>query len=180
MKDIISDYFSKHHQGSLIEKNFFESRRTLQEAISYAALARDEESKFSHQYRVQNQSLEESRSRLLRAAYRIQACQTFHELYMLVESLILPVPGIGALTVYDTALRIGFWMRLEPEYIYLHAGTREGARNLGLPVNSAYLEMHQIPKALRNLTPDQIESIFCIYKNSFSSKAATISTSSRC
>jgi hypothetical protein len=34
--------------------------------------------------------------------------------------------------VYDIAHRIGAYLRREPEAVYLHAGTREGARALNL------------------------------------------------
>ena len=39
---------------------------------------------------------------------------------------------MGELVVYDTALRIGARFGLEPEKVYVHRGTREGVRKLGL------------------------------------------------
>ena len=39
---------------------------------------------------------------------------------------------LGELTVYDVAHRIGAYLQLEPDVVYLHRGTRIGARYLGL------------------------------------------------
>src|SRR6266853_1674173 len=42
--------------------------------------------------------------------------------------------------------------------------TRLGARALGLGRGRAYLEMHELPLPLQGLSPDEVESFFCIYK----------------
>lgn len=167
MKSIISDYLKNHNASSLEEKDFFSSRKSLEEAISYAALAKDSEGKFSHQYRVTNEALKGSQMVLLQSINSISLCKTFHELFKLVELLIGPIHGIGPLTTYDTALRIGFKLKLYPEFVYLHAGTKEGAKKLGLSTKKPYLEISEIPKPFHELEPDQIESIFCIYKDKF-------------
>lgn len=180
MKNVISDYLAVHHLGSVKEEEFFASRKTLREAISYAALAKDDESKFSHQYRVKNEALKNSQTILLKHLNQISKCKSFHQLFLLVESLISSVNGIGPLTIYDTAVRIGFKLKLYPEFIYLHAGTRDGARNLGLPTNVCYLEINQVPRPLRKLKPDQIESILCIYKNRLCGVGNERTARSRC
>jgi hypothetical protein len=40
--------------------------------------------------------------------------------------------GIGTLTASDTALRIGGFLKLQPDRVYLHAGTKDGAKLFGL------------------------------------------------
>jgi hypothetical protein len=78
------------------------------------------------------------------------------------------IRGIGELTQYDVARRIGAHFGLEPEYVYLHAGTRDGARALGLPHRRPYLEVWELPRALRRLRPWQIEDFLCIHKEKLS------------
>lgn len=54
----------------------------------------------------------------------------FEELYEFVKSVIGGISGIGPLTIYDTARRIGhlFDTPIYPkEYVYLAAGAKEGA-----------------------------------------------------
>ena len=50
----------------------------------------------------------------------------------LVERELMGIRGIGVLTVYDVATRIAAHLDLEPARVYVHAGTAEGARALGL------------------------------------------------
>jgi hypothetical protein len=52
---------------------------------------------------------------------------------------------------------------LEPDRIYLHAGTREGARALGL--GGTALSKSELPKAFHRLSPGEIEDCLCIYKD---------------
>ncbi|MBI1997211.1 MAG: hypothetical protein HYW03_03845 [Deltaproteobacteria bacterium] len=69
--------------------------------------------------------------------------------------------------VYDTALRIGARLGLEPERVYIHSGTRVGARRLGLDWRAKWIEPKDLPKPLRSLPPWQVEDILCIYKDWF-------------
>ena len=87
--------------------------------------------------------------------------------YTMIEAALEPVRGIGRLTVYDTSLRIGAWLGLSPELIYLHAGTREGARALGLNWRARYLSVHEVPEPLRVLAPGEIEDCLCICADVF-------------
>jgi len=76
------------------------------------------------------------------------------------------VPGTGPLYRYDTAFRIGAHLNLFPTLVYLHAGTRNGARALGLPGKDA-LELSDIPIEIRHREPHEIEDILCIYEDAF-------------
>jgi ABC-type arginine/histidine transport system permease subunit len=67
--------------------------------------------------------------------------------------------------VYDTALRLGANLRLLPREVYLHAGTRRGARALGLDYRSESVSMRLLPAALRRLRPYEVEDVLCIYKD---------------
>lgn len=81
-------------------------------------------------------------------------------------SLIGRVRGIGPTTVYDVSLAIGAKFGLEPELIYLHAGTLDGARAIGLSVRGLRaLPMDAFPSAFRRLRPYEVEDCLCIYKH---------------
>jgi hypothetical protein len=62
----------------------------------------------------------------------LDSCRSFADLHAVVSRAIRSVPGVGELTVYDTALRIGAKLGFARERVYLHAGTRQGAKRLAL------------------------------------------------
>ncbi len=66
--------------------------------------------------------------------------------------------------VYDAASRIGAKLRLKPQRIYLHAGTRDGARALGVPRSARVLEKRDLPRPLRRLAAHHLENFLCIDK----------------
>jgi hypothetical protein len=94
-------------------------------------------------------------------------------LFELVREIIGPIPGIGELTVYDTAVRIGARFQLEPDRVYLHAGTRDGAKAL-LDVDGPReaIERDELPAQLRVLSPREIEDLLCIYKDALRASRA--------
>lgn len=82
------------------------------------------------------------------------------------------ISGICDLAVFDFALRIGARLGRLPERVYLHAGTREGAKALGLNVKGrASIEMRELPRALRVLKPWEAEDVLCILKDDFGALA---------
>lgn len=78
------------------------------------------------------------------------------------------IPGLGHLYTYDTALRIGSKLVQLPNKVYLHAGTRRGARILGLDWKASALEIAEIPIELRELEPFKIEDFLCVYEDELS------------
>ncbi|MBI4443589.1 MAG: hypothetical protein HY649_09485 [Acidobacteria bacterium] len=96
---------------------------------------------------------------------QIAQVQTFEELFTLVERIIEPIPGVGELYVYDTSLRIGAKLNLFPEQVYLHAGTRVGARSLGFHGNLRVIDVTKLPAELQRLEPHEIEDVLCIFKD---------------
>ena len=82
----------------------------------------------------------------------------------MVKTKLHPIVGMGELTIYDTALRIGAKLGLEPHLVFLHAGTRIGARRLGIDLSRPYVALADLPATLRILKPREIEDVLCIYK----------------
>ena len=152
----------------------FAKEPTVEAAVSRAGLAERFNGKrwvrYDHQRRIPRDVLKLARKKLLAAS--LPGCSSFHELFRAVESAIRSIPGIGELMVYDTALRIGARLGLEPDRIYIHSGTRVGARRLGLDARAPWIDPHDLPPQLRDLPPWQVEDILCIYKTWFEGEAA--------
>ena len=93
-----------------------------------------------------------------------EGLNTFSELHDLVARVLTPIRGIGALTIYDTAHRLGAHLNRSPEHVYMHAGARVGAKALGLSGSAGKLSKGAFPEAFQRLRPEQIEDCLCIYK----------------
>ena len=120
-----------------------------------------------HQRRVGRAVLTAACNRLLRCKKRIEACEHFAELIEIVDKKTADVYRFGELAVYDTSLRLGAWLGVLPERVYLHAGTKKGAKALGLDTKWGYLETDELPELLQVLEPREAEDFLCIYKDEF-------------
>ena len=132
-------------------------------ALRHAAFARGPGvPKHDHQRVIPPHVLRATAERLLSREREIRACRDFDSLYALVDECA--VPGFGLLCKYDTAQRIGVNVGLKPEKVYLHAGVKEGARELGLDMSRGYVEPEELPVPLQELEPDDVETFLCRYK----------------
>lgn len=138
---------------------------SLELAIHHAALAIDRRGKrFSHQCRIPIDALQRAKALLGGEAARLGESRTFHELHAFLAKTLKSVRGLGELYVYDSGLRIGAFLGLAPSHVYLHAGTRTGARALGLDLSQGFLRVSELPKPIQELQPHEIEDFLCIYK----------------
>jgi len=87
----------------------------------------------------------------------------FAALHRLVEDQIGGIKGVGDLTVYDIAHRIGARFGKVPERVYLHAGTRIGAR--AFDISGASFDPKILPQPFSRLAPSEIEDCLCIHKD---------------
>lgn len=163
-EEIVANYIQNRRKPAAEEYRWFAEQRTLKDAITCAALAKCKHGKCSHQWRIPRKTLEDSARQLLAAQSKITKVKDFEELHQVVKSLIKPIKGIGDLTIYDTALRIGAWLKIEPGKVYLHAGTRVGAKRLGLDVSHDSIEVAAFPRAFHKLKPREIEDALCHYR----------------
>jgi hypothetical protein len=161
----VDDYIERHRRNAARELEYFSrGLRSDNDAVSRAALAQLPNGKRHwHQRRIPRASLEESRRRLLENLPLLKNARSFDDLIDLIDTLIRPVPKIGELTVYDTALRIGARFGLEPDKVYVHAGTRGGARALGFDGRRQTIEMDELPAPFRKLTAREAEDVLCRY-----------------
>ena len=132
---LVEIYRQKHQNSALREKNFFVRMPSLNLAIYHAAFALDHRTpakRYSHQRRIRRAPMKQAYKYLSEALVNIKNCKTFSELHELLRIAFLRIRGLGQLYTYDTALRIGFTLGIEPLTVYLHAGTRQGARAIGI------------------------------------------------
>jgi len=127
-QEIVEWYLANHAIDEERGLEWFASQRTLADAVRLAGLAeRPFGKRFNHQRRIRKGVLPECARRLNAELQKIRRAQSFHDLLELIESTIANIEWAGELLVYDTSLRIGAKVKLSPERVYLHAGTREGA-----------------------------------------------------
>lgn len=138
-----------------------EQQPSFRAAVRAAALSRIDGVKHSHQWRIPPESLSEMADILEKA--NLQRAPSFEWLRDRIERVTAGVWRIGDLTVYDVAQRIGVYLGLEPERIYLHAGTKLGARALGLPTGKP-LRKQQLPAPYWRLSAAELEDVLCIFK----------------
>ena len=107
----------------------------------------------------------------------------FEELYDFTKSVIGNINGIGPLTIYDTARRIGHLLDspIYPKmYVYLSAGAEEGAKIL---LNTTHVDFRESIDLFRpifgTLGSIYIEDMLCIFKNRFTKTPTPIKNNSR-
>jgi hypothetical protein len=160
---LVDDYIRRCRPRCASGNEWYASASTLVEAISRAsACIRKDGKRESHQRRIPGATLTEFGDAIARQP--LARCPDFDELHAYVRRAAKDVHGIGALTVYDVAIRIGAFLRLEPERVYLHAGTRVGARTLGLDTDKESLPVSAFPREVQRLRAGEIEDFLCIYK----------------
>ena len=159
---LVRVYERRFRPKSRAELATFCKEPNLEAAIRRAGLAQNPCGKrYSHQRRLTRALLRAASNVLARS--NIARAADFDSLYALVDEVIGSMKGIGHLMVYDTALRIGAKLGLSPKHVYLHRGTRAGARALGLDWRRPHLEVEEVPEELQRLEPREIEDFLCIF-----------------
>jgi hypothetical protein len=166
LERLIDQYQRRFAQHRQAERQRFIGMPDLATAIREAALARRADGKCeAHQRRVGLARLEPFEKSLQAARQAIARCRAFDELHAIVERC--RTERVGPLAVYDAAVRIGAYLGMAPDKVYLHTGTRKGAKALGLETSQGCLDPDQLPRPLHRLSPDEIEDFLCIFKGSF-------------
>lgn len=131
-----------------------------------------------HQRRVGRKKLNEFKDVLILLEKSIKECNDFDSIYKVIFDA--KIKGIGELSVYDISFRLGKMAGVYPDKVYLHAGTRKGAVNLGIITandKSKYIDsifdknendyIERIYVELRQLEPYEIEDYLCRDKDYF-------------
>jgi hypothetical protein len=171
LEAIVQDYIDRRRGHASCELGYFGGQKSLVEAIRVAALAINCNGKrHPHQRRIPKEHLEHYRRGLTRKSESLKSCKSFHKLMEISQSIADDIWKHSELTVYDTTQRIGAYLKRYPDRVYLHAGTRKGARALvkfrrGVP----YLFPKELPGVFRRLKPYEVEDCLCIYKGALKS-----------
>jgi|SRR6185437_5545027 len=170
LDEIVEDYIRYERPGAREEMQEFADEDSLSAAIRRAALCKTKDGKrHQHQRRIPGELLEDVEARLQSIRRKLSNAKNFAVLHDFIENEIGELKGIGELTAYDIAHRIGASLRKSPTLVYLHRGTREGAAILGF--RGRTLDSAMLPAAFSRLTPAEIEDCLCIYKNELRSEA---------
>jgi hypothetical protein len=162
---MVRSYIFHERPRAQAELKSFQREPSFENAIERAAVAIDDRQKrYGHQTRLSASSLSKGKTVLLEAAKELGACDSFDELHELLKECLNGIDGLGELYHYDTALRIGASRGVMPERVYLHRGTRDGARALGLNWRADSLDPRLLPKELAVLEPYEMEDFLCIYR----------------
>ncbi len=173
---LIEHYKQRFGPRMAADRKFMKQSTSLAQALDRAANARGSDGRMqSHQWRIGAVTLRRWHIRLKKHLKATRACRSFDELHDLLWSLRLP--RVGQLAVYDASVRLGHYLNLKPRAVYLHAGTRVGARNLGLPASGKTLAMRDLPAPLRRLSADHVENFLCIYKMAILKRTASAAVS---
>lgn len=92
--------------------------------------------------------------------------------------------GIGPVTVYDVAVRVGAFLGIEPHSVYMHAGVRQGLKALQealwrqesqgsqvlqLDWRAFKVPVSAFPHPMDGMRADDVEDILCTYREVFES-----------
>jgi hypothetical protein len=175
LKAIIRAYIHRIRPRAQAELEWFSHQPSVTAAIEKAALAVNSRGKrYSHQRRLKKTALKEAFRNLRDESVAIAQTADFDGLFKLVSAALEPIPGIGELYIYDTSLRIGANLNLLPTKVYLHAGTRVGARALGLDHSAATLKVSALPREFHGLEAHELEDILCIFKDELKNGAPVV------
>lgn len=168
LAELVEDYRRNCRPSAEEERDFFMNSPSLMVALEDAGggiRPGPGRKRHNHQRRIPPAVLSRATAILKENADRLSACRTFDELHSLCDDLLRHGWGAGVLYVYDVAHRIGMFLKLPPQAVYLHAGTRDGARALGLDVSAGKLMLRDLPKPLHALSAEEVEDFLCIYKS---------------
>ena len=162
---VVRAYVANHRAKAADELDGFRIEPSLPAAIERAGMAQRRDGKrYDHQRRLSREVLRTATAALHRAS--LADAKNFADLHRRVKEALGRVSGVGELMLYDTTLRIGAHLGLLPETVYLHGGTRQGARALGLDWRADHLEVADLPgEGLQALALHEIEDCLCIYKD---------------
>jgi hypothetical protein len=167
---IVRTYIRKIRPRAHAEIDWFSRQPSLDAAIEKAALAVNSRGKrYSHQRRLTKAALKHALRALLDKSGAMEQARDFDKLFKIIGAAVKSIQGIGELYIYDTSFRIGAKLNLFPKKVYLHAGTRAGARALGLNHRAHALSVSALPKEFRALEPHELEDVLCIFKDKLKS-----------
>jgi hypothetical protein len=145
---------------------------TLKAAVYVACYSKREDGKMhNHQVKVKAEARREFADRIW-SGVNLASCEDFDDLH---DELERAAPkGIGPVTIYDVAVRIGAWLEnrygidMSPSSLYLHAGVRDSWTTLFGKEKRDRIPREELPAPLQRIPTDEVEDMICCYKSVFS------------
>jgi hypothetical protein len=166
--NIVAHYRREYLPNAKEDERFFGDKSlSPRRAIKKAALSiRLDGRLHDHQHRIGRKGMAAAALALLEYEGVLMSCCSFEELHGCVSQLRGRGLRIGELAAYDISQRIGWYRGLLPTEVYLHCGTRAGARALLKGGIGQAVPVACFPLEFRDLSAAQIEDVLCIYKDS--------------
>lgn len=153
-------------------------------AVARAVEARDADGKHhNHQSKVDIGARRLFGKRIVtrrNAVRRLVAKEDADKVFDLLHDLFDEIKpyGIGPVTVYDVAVRVGAFLGIEPTSVYMHAGVRQGMKTMvaampdwwehsGEPWRADRVSVKVFPPPLNSMRADDVEDILCTYREVF-------------
>lgn len=165
MKQAIQKF--KNREGKHLQdvKAIFE-KYILSDAIEKAAKAIDptnSDKMFSHQRRVGREKATEGYELLKYREIELSKCQTFKEIIAITDKVMKEIRKLGLLWSYDTALRIGFHLKIYPTDVYMQAGVVKGYFKIFNKKPKGRKVAKREFSMLADLETYEIENFLCIW-----------------
>ncbi len=164
---IIKHYKANNRKREDKHIEFCVGQSSLTDAINVAAKAIDENNKIHfHQRRVGRTELDSFAESLATFEDEITNAVTFDDIFDITKKA--KTEGINELALFDAALRIGSFLKIIPQKVYLTSSTRTGAENLlGHLFDKSSLTIEEFPAPFNrpDLSTSEIEDILHIYKD---------------
>jgi hypothetical protein len=165
LKNLVDEYCSTWGESYVIEDAWWgDQNMDWLDAVKRAWLSRLQNGKMhGHQCRV-SPKLVKGLSEALRDKKCPEDFTDFAEVYDWTQSVTHRVKGLGTMTAYDVARRLGAWLKISPSSVYLHSGTKIGANRLG--IYGDVVALNQFPQEIQSLGSTHAENFLCLYKES--------------
>lgn len=166
---IVEHYRRGAHHRELEEAWWRAEKRPFSEIINRVGWAKlEDDRRHPHQRRIKKDALAECIEALRDAEQKLREARNFLELFWVVEKAFDKIDGAGELAVYDAADRLGHYFNHTPTLIFMHAGTRKGARKIRGPYRREEawaMHARELPDGLKELTCRGAEDVLCSYKD---------------
>jgi hypothetical protein len=167
----VAEFYIKNYRGKIKDEIKKIKKDTLQNVLKKYGYGKNMDDKYVHLNRLKKDSLEEAGKKLRELENKFVESKNFDEIFNTIQNKIeAEIKGIGEMYTYDTALSIGHKLGILPEFIYLHRGTRKGAKLLDIKLEREIKiskNIEGMPKEFQIFEPYEIEDILCLYKKDF-------------
>lgn len=170
---LLRDYDLHHAPRHREELKWFAEQETFERLIQLVARAESRRGKrLNHQRQISREAIATAERALSASHASLRSARSFEDLIDAVTAVALRIRGAGELYCYDGAVRLGAFLGLEPKYIYLHAGTRRGAKALmNLTGRRRGLRKKRFRRRRCDRVRPQRSKTFCVSMNARSAQA---------